>query len=667
MAAHSQPSRRDQSSIKCRGVQLELAPFEHAGIGQAEDVHRHKKSSQNMLSTSDFILAVGSLWHSFNQPSADVLQPKHSGVCKNENTCYSYDNSRVSVSADTKYFGIDSESVPCFPLLVNSGLEDFKVIQKMIFSELRVGHSSSSSLWKYVQVGNSSLVPLGSWRMDELVSLGVSYDFGGIFGSLRESIFYNLKDTVNLTKMKCKKPAESSILDNKVPLDDNTSVQTTDCKYNDLLPTKCKDSLGSQSTASITKLQHSASSLYTTYSLGSPTDLVTSTDVSTLISGLYSDFHLKLLTSADCAIRNYQVSPETCSVVDNSDQSWPEDNTVHENQKIDQNGVLTEDETLIESGLPLQSKAVNVFANHRHAIAGALAGTFVSVCLHPVDTIKTVIQAQSYDEKSITRIFGCIVSERGVTGLYRGIASNIASSAPISAVYTFTYESVKGALLPLLPKEYHSVAHCTAGGCASIATSFIFTPSERIKQQMQVGSHYQNCWTALVGILEKGGMPSLYAGWGAVLCRNIPHSVIKFYTYESLKQLFSPSQSNVHSSLQTLVCGGIAASTAALFTTPFDVVKTRLQTQIPGSCKQYSGVLSALQEIAKHEGLKGLYRGLTPRLAMYMSQGAIFFASYEFFKRAFSFNVPELPAQVYSVKPLQVIEKRENVEDKSPS
>lgn len=40
----------------------------------------------------------------------------------------------------------------------------------------------------------------------------------------------------------------------------------------------------------------------------------------------------------------------------------------------------------------------------------------------------------------------------GVAGLYRGIASNIASSAPISAVYTFTYESVKGSLLPFLPK-----------------------------------------------------------------------------------------------------------------------------------------------------------------------------------------------------------------------
>lgn len=43
-------------------------------------------------------------------------------------------------------------------------------------------------------------------------------------------------------------------------------------------------------------------------------------------------------------------------------------------------------------------------------------------------------------------------------------------------------------------QEHQSLAHCIAGGCASVATSFVFTPSERIKQQMQVGSHYHSCW-----------------------------------------------------------------------------------------------------------------------------------------------------------------------------
>lgn len=49
----------------------------------------------------------------------------------------------------------------------------------------------------------------------------------------------------------------------------------------------------------------------------------------------------------------------------------------------------------------------------------------------------------------------------------------------------------------LFVQEYYSFAHCVAGGCASIATSFIFTPSERIKQQMQVGTKYHNCWYIL--------------------------------------------------------------------------------------------------------------------------------------------------------------------------
>ncbi|CAH8355730.1 unnamed protein product [Eruca vesicaria subsp. sativa] len=281
------------------------------------------------------------------------------------------------------------------------------------------------------------------------------------------------------------------------------------------------------------------------------------------------------------------------------------------------------------------------FAKHRHAFAGALAGVSVSLCLHPLDTVKTLIQSCRLQEKSLCFTGRSIISERGVSGLYRGIASNIASSAPISALYTFTYESVKGAMLPVFPKEYCSLAHCVAGGSASVATSFIFTPSERIKQQMQVSSHYRNCWTALVGIIQKGGLLSLYAGWSAVLCRNIPHSIIKFYVYENMKRMVLPSlgpgdQAAQPTTLQTLICGGLAGSAAAFFTTPFDVVKTRLQTQIPGSKTQHPSVYQALQSIRKQEGPRGLYRGLIPRLVMYMSQGAIFFASYEFYKSILS-------------------------------
>lgn len=287
-------------------------------------------------------------------------------------------------------------------------------------------------------------------------------------------------------------------------------------------------------------------------------------------------------------------------------------------------------------------------AANKHAAAGAIAGTVVSISLHPVDTVKTIIQANSYGQSSFYHILRRTLVERGVLGLYGGLASKIVSSAPISAIYTLTYEIVKGALLPTVPKDCHSIAHCAAGGCSSIATSFIFTPSECIKQQMQVGSQYQNCWKALVGCLQRGGIASLYAGWGAVLCRNIPHSIVKFYAYESLKQFLlnaSPAKTKL-SSGQTLFCGGFAGSTAALFTTPFDVVKTRVQLQALSPVRKYEGVLHALTHIFEQEGLRGLYRGLSPRLLMYVSQGALFFTSYEFLK---TIMFPEQELQASSV------------------
>ena len=85
-----------------------------------------------------------------------------------------------------------------------------------------------------------------------------------------------------------------------------------------------------------------------------------------------------------------------------------------------------------------------------------------------------------------------------------------------------------------------------------------------------------------------------------------------------------------------LMCGGLAGSTAAVFTTPFDVIKTRLQTQSALGVEQavrYRGVGHAMRGILAKEGVGGLYRGITPRLLIYMSQGALFFASYEIIKQ----------------------------------
>ncbi|KAF6175136.1 hypothetical protein GIB67_022817 [Kingdonia uniflora] len=609
MAAGSHPSRRDQASIRYWWVPLHVASSDLSNIDRKKDVSTvsayHKASTieseprpPDILSTAKIVSAIGQAWGCASH-SLPLFQPKSTGkqnenVCKKENVvCYSNEE------RDNRYVCVDLKSVN--QLRVNSNLECADVDEKISLF--------SSRVCSFLNLSDSD-VPVDPWKAKSLETAGILYNLGKIYGWLSEKPYLGLKYPVNLAQVELRKP------DHKTNL----------AKCKDLPSDKIEELVGHglPSGKTLEPVEHGLRPLP-----GSETKIVPS-KIQT--SSVCSDYHIDHLDN--------NASGES--------QRVQKDDEMFDSRQRKVKDFLLEDEPKTLSRWMIMDKTNPVIPNKRHAFAGALAGTFVSLSLHPVDTIKTLIQSHSMSQthRPISHIVGSIISERGVMGLYRGIASNIASSAPISAVYTFTYESVKGALLPLLPKEYHSIAHCTAGGCASIATSFIFTPSERIKQQMQVSSHYQNCWTALIGILEKGSLPSLYAGWGAVLCRNIPHSVIKFYTYERLKQLLSSSaQSNAHpSTIQTLLCGGLAGSTAALFTTPFDVVKTRLQTEIPGSLSKYAGVSHALQEISKREGLKGLYRGLTPRLVMYVSQGAIFFASYEFFKSILSLDLPQVCA-----------------------
>jgi len=133
------------------------------------------------------------------------------------------------------------------------------------------------------------------------------------------------------------------------------------------------------------------------------------------------------------------------------------------------------------------------FRMGQNAGAGALAGGVVSLCLHPIDTLKTIVQSQTGGSRNLLPILSSVISERGtqflllryfsetsvvcaagsmvgrllqipdsyrnkgislagLKGLYRGLGSNLASSAPTSAIYTLTYEAVKAGLLRHIPE-----------------------------------------------------------------------------------------------------------------------------------------------------------------------------------------------------------------------
>lgn len=667
MAGDGQPPKISKPSIKYRHNPIDGAFFEFAEFNREDyfpgssdnnqqNGKRNESKSAEKLSTADLISAIGEIWDCATRPLSSSEPKTHlnydnMNLTKRNMSSFSTEEQNVTSSTSGKgqYFSVNVVPTSHSSPMVQPNLESLKVTQKISFFEPCSESHINYLFWRFVQSGSSTQIE--SFREKGLASVGISYDLENVYEWMSEITLTRLKHLVKSrgtnkkkqqlcytterrnTSATCSKSIDASSHSK------NMNMGNADCRTE--LAKPLDSSLG-QTEKSFMNKQVGAASLFSEYFL-EPVRNLEEIDNVTSISRLHTDYVNLLALGTSAYEENHHNS---------------EKDHLQESKKNQLKEFSIEDKSKVNI---LSSRHDRPgFARQEHAFAGAFAGIFVSLCLHPVDTIKTVTQSCRTDHKSIHDISRSIISERGVTGLYRGIASNIASSAPISAVYTFTYESVKGALLPLFAKEYHPLAHCVAGGCASIATSFIFTPSECIKQQMQVSSRYQSCWNAFIGIVKKGGFSSLYAGWGAVLCRNVPHSIIKFYTYESLKKLMLSSlQSNgQNDTLRTLVCGGLAGSTAAFFTTPFDVVKTRLQTQIPGSNNQFDGVVNTLTGIAKHEGLKGLYRGLTPRLVMYMTQGALFFASYESFKRLLSLEAP-------SPRSAQTIQYEPNMKDYS--
>ncbi|KAK8597360.1 hypothetical protein V6N13_001973 [Hibiscus sabdariffa] len=248
---------------------------------------------------------------------------------------------------------------------------------------------------------------------------------------------------------------------------------------------------------------------------------------------------------------------------------------------------------------------------------GGIAGAFTYVCLLPLDTIKTKLQTKGASQ-IYANTFDAVVKTfqaNGILGFYRGVSAVIVGSTASSAVYFGTCEFGKSILSKL---EYPALLiPPTAGAMGNIVSSAIMVPKELITQRMQAGAKGRS-WEVLLRILEKDGILGLYAGYSATLLRNLPAGVLSYSSFEYLKAavLRKTNQTNLEP-IQSVCCGALAGAISASLTTPLDVVKTRLMTQVHGNkvaAAMYSGVNATVKQILKEEGWIGLASGMGPRV-----------------------------------------------------
>jgi solute carrier family 25 protein 39/40 len=86
----------------------------------------------------------------------------------------------------------------------------------------------------------------------------------------------------------------------------------------------------------------------------------------------------------------------------------------------------------------------------------------------------------------------------------------------------------------------------------------------------------------------------------------------------------------------SFLSGSLSGAAAALLTTPFDVVKTRVQAHeqvVERQCDRRTSLVHVLRQIVRTEGVRGAFSGAVARLAKIAPACAIMISSYEVGKR----------------------------------
>ncbi|KIW15422.1 hypothetical protein PV08_05468 [Exophiala spinifera] len=192
-------------------------------------------------------------------------------------------------------------------------------------------------------------------------------------------------------------------------------------------------------------------------------------------------------------------------------------------------------------------------------------------------------------------------------------------------------------------------AHFVAGGIGGMTAAALTSPLDVLKTRLQsdfyqaqlrtlhAQHHYPKKTTLtsiprsaffhiaetvqiLRSIYQHEGFRALFRGLGANLIGVVPARSINFYVYGNGKRIlnnyFNPEgRENVWSvHLAAAAIAGIATGTA---TNPIWLVKTRLQldknhaSNDPTRGRQYKNSWDCIKQTVRHEGIRGLYRGLS--------------------------------------------------------
>lgn len=293
-------------------------------------------------------------------------------------------------------------------------------------------------------------------------------------------------------------------------------------------------------------------------------------------------------------------------------------------------------------------------------VCGGAAATFASCVIHPIDLAK--VRMQLYGQMnpgkpipSFPTIISSVVKNDGLLAMYKGVDAAIGrqmvyGTARIGLHRTFSDKLVEwnnGNSISFFQKTLSGMLSGSIAVC--IGTPFDIALVRLQSDGMaapQDRRNYKNVFDALIRTTKEEGVSALYKGLMPNILRGMSMNVGMMACYDQAKE-------SVASLLNDPMIGGptlgtqlgasaIAGFTAALFSLPFDVIKSRLMAMKPDpmtGIMPYKGVIDCTVLIAKKEGIAGFFAGFSAYYGRCAPHAMIILLSIEsitnFYKKTF--------------------------------
>jgi len=263
---------------------------------------------------------------------------------------------------------------------------------------------------------------------------------------------------------------------------------------------------------------------------------------------------------------------------------------------------------------------------------GGSAATFASCVIHPMDLAKVRMQLYGHMNPGkpvpgFPTLLSGMVKNEGISSIYKGVDAAIGrqmvyGTARIGLHRTFSDMLVRyndGKPINFLVKTLSGMA---SGGIAvCIGTPFDIALVRLQSDSMAPESerrNYKNVFDALIRTTREEGIGALYKGLAPNVLRGMAMNVGMLACYDQAKEmvasLLNDPMTNGPSLPTKLGSSAVAGFTAAAFSLPFDLIKSRLMAQkadaITGKMP-YSGVVDCAVKIFKQDGPRGFFSGFS--------------------------------------------------------